>query len=264
MGDSFNPTELADAGLFTPKRIEDRAVNNEVSQALRETDGRPGYGVIPATLIKRLLVNLQTGWGRDYMKDTIAKACVVETLDVLLPHASSLEEIEHFGLLCQALLDIYVKFPTVSRIKLRETHSCTEGLYDNPETTLSEDINEDINLARLSCISNLTFLDVSQLRSFEAPGLAKAVRSFTQLHHLRVSEMADNIDHSRESQPSPLALFLRELYSDTLPSGFITTTSETSSNSSDSDDIDCLISAQQTGPGFPASLKSLELVDNTE
>ncbi len=109
MGNLFDPPEWADQDYFTAKRIRDRAAKSEFSQAMRETDGRSGYGVIPATLIKRLLVNVQTGWGSDYVKDSVDSAGFLLTLDILLDQNPSLEEVEHFGLLCQDQLDRFVK-----------------------------------------------------------------------------------------------------------------------------------------------------------
>ncbi len=109
MGNLFDPPEWADQDYFTAKRIKGRAAKGEFSQAIRETDGRSGYGVIPATLIKRLLVNVQTGWGSDYVKDSVDSAGFLLTLDILLDQNPSLEEVEHFGLLCQDQLDRFVK-----------------------------------------------------------------------------------------------------------------------------------------------------------
>lgn len=250
---------------FTAKRMKDRAVNNEVSQAIRGTDERPGYGVIPATFIKRLLVNMQTGWGIDYMKDTLATVGVLLTLEVL-DQNSCLEEIEHFGFLCQDQLDRFVKIPTLTKIELRKTHGCTRGLYENLKPVSVEDYLEikGINLAKLFCLSKLTSLNVSQLRSVEAPGLAKAVRSLPQLQHLRISEMSDTIHRGRGSRAWPMAIFLRELYSESLPASSMSVASDISSDFSDSNDLGYLKFVQGTKSGLPASLQSLELVDNTE
>ncbi len=255
-----------DLDYFTAKRQKDSALNNEVCQATREPDGKAGYGVKPATLIKRLLINLQSGLGHSSIQDINTVQSAILTLGMLLSQASSLEEIEHYGLLCQEQLNLFVKIPNLTSIKLRKTHSSARGLYENLETASVElDLNgEEINLAKLACLPNLTFLDVSQLRSPEARGLAKAVRSLSHLQHLRVSERSDEIDHSRQLSPTPLALFFRALYSTSSPSSPNTAASDTSSAWSDSEDVDYKDALQGTEPGFPAWLQSLELMENTE
>ena len=96
--------------------------------------------------------------------------------------------------------------------------------------------------------------------------LAKAVRSLTRLQHLRISEIYNNYAEPYPSSGpySPLTRFLTVLYS----ASSVTTSDDiafnTSSDLSDSDGAAYLDLVQPIDQGFPMSLKSLELVDNTE
>ena len=97
-------------------------------------------------------------------------------------------------------------------------------------------MNPRISLHKLSLLSKLTLLDVSQLRTRDAYGLAKAVGCLTELQNLRTVEALDDVDHDRDGRPTPLSLFLVKLYSESLSSGIDDVASDTLNDLSDSDD----------------------------
>ena len=254
-------TEDLDYGFA--KLGKDTECKNEVNQALCMTSEKPGYGIKPAVLMKRLVVNLQSGTGGPMSTDIDTHRNVFFTLKTLLPHASCLEEVEHFGFLQQELFDQIVGIPALTTLKLRQTHRYTEGPYE--ELLSYPDRNDHVqtvNLCSLSRATKLTCLDVSHLRTGEACRLAKAVRCMRLLQRLRIAEISDNVIYDGEKPSTPLAIFLSELYSK--PTNPIDHASDTSRDLGDSDDPSYRETIQQKVVGLPAMLSSLELVDNTQ
>ena len=215
---------------FTAKRHKERDSNGEIYGAIRQPSKNLRFGVKPATLIKHLIVNSQTGYYRTRLPgEWKGLPGVNRTLELLMRHTSGLEEIIHFGPLCQQDLDHFTSHRTLTKIRLRKLHHYTiPGSYEGPEVLPRLHRSHlQISFAKLTRLSKLTVLDVSQLATREAYYLAVAVRVLAHLRRLRVSEMSDKHNNFRDSRSSPLSIFLRNLYSQgkllyTLPAVFLT------------------------------------------
>ena len=210
-----------------------------------------------AALIKGLVINSQSGNGGQMLTDIGNHQHILLTLKTILPHASCLEEVDHYGFLQQDLLDQLVSIPNLKALKLRSTHRYK--LVQHAGTT---SLALPINLDGLSCASKLTLLDVSHLLPREGGRLAKAVRCMEQLQHLRVADIVEHVLHIDEERSTPLAIFLNELCSKSID--LTEAASETSSDLSDLDDSSNTKTIHETNFGFPAMLKSLELVDKNQ
>lgn len=219
-------------------------------------------------MIKRFLIDFAQLYRDLQSDDRDTSRRIDHTLQYLLLRTPCLEEIEHFGVyLPQEHFGLLVNIPGLTTFKLRKTHGYNEGLCER--TDLHPDLPSwhlEHELDRLSRLSRLTVLEVCQLRYTEAPLLAKAVRSLTRLQHLRISEIYNIYDdpYSSTGPYSPLTCLMAQLY---LRSSITTSdgiASDTSSDLSDSDDVDHMGIIQPIEQGFSASLKSLEHVDNTE
>ena len=252
-----------DLDYYSAKFEKYREFKNEINQAIRMTSEKPGYGIKPATLIKRLVINLQSGTGSLMSIEIETHQNVSITLKTLLPHASRLEEVEHFGFLQQELFDQFVRIPTLSTLRLRQTHRYTEGPY---EALLlyqhTGNFAQTVSFYNLSQATKLTCLDISYLHTGEARSLAKAVGYMKLLQHLRIAEISTKVLYGNEEPSTPLATFLSELYSE--PASSVDNVSDISSSLSASHDSNIRETTQQKNFGFPATLRSLELVDNTQ
>lgn len=163
-----------------------------------------------------------------------AAFALTEDLDFIwqsfLSHATCLEEIEHNGILRQAMLDRLLGTPSLKVLKIREILTKYVKRWDDILLTWQ----------KLEQCSSLRVLDVSQLFHAEALGLAIAIRNLHNLEELRVkaSELPlPGLNRLGSDDPSPLKPFLRCLYH------------KTGSN------------FERLPVGFPARLKKLALVD---
>ena len=127
--------------------------------------------------IKRLVLNLR-------FKSVETSDGLVESEDIhftlksLLSYASTLEEIDHDGVMYQELLDCLITKPILKVFKARKTwiaQPCTKSNTPRPLDDLS------LNWEGLGSLSFLKILHISHLFDSEACGLASAIR---RLHHL--------------------------------------------------------------------------------
>lgn len=127
--------------------------------------------------IKRLVLNLR-------FKSVETPDGLVESEDIhftlksLLSYVSTLEEIDHDGVMYQEFLDCLITKPILKVFKARKTwiaQPCTKSNTPRPLDDLS------LNWEGLGSLSFLKILHISHLFGSEACGLASAIR---RLHHL--------------------------------------------------------------------------------
>ena len=145
----------------------------------------------------------------------------------------------------KSILAGYLKIHTLVTVKLRKTYCYSRG---DLEIFAESRLFNGLQLALGKLFGpKLTVLDVCML---DASGLAKAVRCLPLLPYLRASEMLDNIGYDLDSQSTPLAVFLRELYAKFSPRSSVAAGLEASSDLSDSDESDPLDTIPRTNPRF--------------
>lgn len=165
---------------------------------------------------------------------------VRHTLDTILPEAKFLQEIDHHGVLYQEELDGILAVRSLKLLRVRQSWnetpcSCSEGESPRPIGLLA------LDWSRLPHLHALKTLSISQLHTYEAVGLARAVKRLRKLESLRLeTAKIDILDADIFSDDGddnePLMTFIGELYR--------------REEKYSSEDV-----------GFPSSLKVLALVD---
>lgn len=167
---------------------------------------------------------------------------IIHTLDMILPKATALHEIDHHGVLYQEMLNGILEVRSLKVLRVRQSWndtpcSCSEGKFPRPRGLRTLDWSR---LFHLHALKNLL---VSQLYSDEAVGLAKAVKKMGKLETLRVEisdrdiRAANALSHDNDDDYLSLTAFINALYR-------------------------CDEGDASKALGFPSSLKALALVNS--
>ena len=170
---------------------------------------------------------------------------VRHTLDMILPKATALQEIDHHGVLYQEMLNGILEVRSLKVLRVRQSWNDTPCSFSEGEFPRPRGLRT-LDWSRLFHLHALKILLISQLYIDEAVGLAKAVK-MRKLESLRVeiaekniraaNALSDAANDDDDDNDLPLTAFINALYR------------------RDEGDASKAL-------GFPSSLKALALVNS--
>ena len=234
--DEANDDEASSEEANDDEANDDEASNSEASDSASSRDERAkseprsiSYRIF-APHIRRLHLQIYFDSG-DRRDDLSRSGAIRNALDMILPEAKDLQEIDHYGAMYEDVMDGILEVPSLKTLRIRQSgHDVSYFRSDRSRGLCMLDWS---TFFQGHSLKNLT---VSQLHLYEAPGLAMAIKRLRKLENLRVETAKSDIKLLVNFEHCTMMAFIDELYR--------------RKRESENED-----------PGFPSSLKALALVN---